>query len=108
MYLWSIIGFTFTFMGVGLFFLVDFLQKKRLAQQTPITIYAEPEPKEEDKTWYYLDQGQHQIGPLMLRDLEKAWDESVINENSYIWKEGMSQWKKIKELPEIKKDLAKK
>lgn len=52
-----------------------------------------------DKEWFYLDQGNQQYGPLDFSRLKDLWLEQKIHPNTYIWSEGMEQWKRIHELP---------
>lgn len=104
--LWGLFGFCFSFLGVALFLLFDFLDRKRQEKAPVQTMFFPPAPPlEEEERWFYIDKSLHQIGPVKLRDLSDAWEKADINENSYIWKNGMDQWKKIKETPEVKKDL---
>lgn len=105
--IWGIIGFSLSIFGIILFLLQDYFDRKKAKKIKVLEKKQSLEPPPVEDFWYYVDSGCHKIGPVKLRDLENAWEKSNINENSYIWKNGMPEWKKIKEIPEVSKDLAK-
>jgi GYF domain 2 len=47
---------------------------------------------------YYLHDGQNQIGPFSSEELK----EKNINQETYVWKEGMTDWVKANEIAELK------
>lgn len=57
------------------------------------------------KDWFYLDSTHQQQGPVRFEDLRNIWEEGSISGKSYVWCEGMGDWKKIEELPELKEAL---
>lgn len=57
------------------------------------------------KMWYYLDSSHTQQGPFELPDLISKWRGNGISENSYVWGEGMGEWKKLSELPELIQEI---
>lgn len=70
----------------------------------------EPELKrreEEEKLWYYLDQNHQQIGPVSIVALRELWNRGKLELNSYVWSEGMEQWERVENLPELKVALNK-
>ncbi len=46
---------------------------------------------------YYLHDGQNQLGPFSPDELK----EKSINMETFVWKEGMTDWVKAKEIPEL-------
>jgi hypothetical protein len=57
---------------------------------------------DEDK-WYYIKIGDTKPnGPAKIRDLDVEWRTENIRLDSLIWKEGMKEWKKIYDIPELK------
>ncbi len=52
-----------------------------------------------DKEWFYLDLSRQQQGPVYFKALKTLWLEKKITISTYVWSEGMAQWKKIEELP---------
>jgi hypothetical protein len=57
-----------------------------------------------EKKWFYLTESHEQKGPFL--DLAPTWKSQEINENSFIWTEGMGEWKRLKELPQLYRDLS--
>lgn len=57
--------------------------------------------KEEDKLWYYLDQNHQQMGPVSIVALRELWNTGRLELISYVWSEGMDDWKKVEVLPEL-------
>jgi HIV Tat-specific factor 1 len=56
--------------------------------------------------WYYIDTMKQQPnGPISIRDIDVLMRTNAINSNTYVWKDGMSEWRKIYELEELK-DIA--
>lgn len=51
--------------------------------------------------WYYLNEKGQQFGPLNFQSLTKAWEEKKIQEETYVWNEGLDDWKKFKEVLQV-------
>jgi len=51
--------------------------------------------------WYYLNEKLEQNGPYAFNLLKKIWIDGKITPNSFIWTEGMTNWEKILDLPEV-------
>lgn len=49
--------------------------------------------------WYYLDGDHNQVGPVGSDQLQDALARGVINENTYVWCEGMENWGRLKDTP---------
>lgn len=52
-----------------------------------------------NKEWYYLDKSQQQQGPVYFNTLKSLWLNEKITSTTYVWSDGMPQWKRINELP---------
>jgi len=63
--------------------------------------------EEENKLWYYLDESHQQVGPVSIIALRELWNRGQLELNSYVWSEGMAQWEKVDNLPELKAALNK-
>ncbi len=63
--------------------------------------------EEENKLWFYLNQKHEQVGPVSVIALRELWNRGKLELNQYVWSEGMEQWKKVDELPELKAVLNK-
>lgn len=60
---------------------------------------------EEEKLWYYLDQNHQQIGPVSVVALRELWNRGLLELNQYVWSEGMKDWEKVEQLPNLQKIL---
>ena len=58
--------------------------------------------EEENKLWFYLDQNHEQVGPVSVVALRELWNRGKLELNQYVWSEGMEQWKKVEDLPELR------
>lgn len=63
--------------------------------------------EEENKLWFYLDQRHEQVGPVSVVALRELWNRGKLELNQYVWSEGMEQWQKVEDLPELKAALNK-
>jgi hypothetical protein len=63
--------------------------------------------QEEDKLWYYLDLNHQQEGPVSVVALRELWNTGRLELTSYVWSEGMTQWDRVDNLPELKAILNK-
>lgn len=115
---WFIIGLFMGLLGVLLLLLLpstdrkreEFIQKQRGApaqQPQPIPLSARLN-EITAKIWYYLDAAHKQQGPVDFPFLSRQWNQKMFSNNTYVWADGMEQWKKIGELPELQNELRKK
>lgn len=56
--------------------------------------------------WFYIGIQKRTEGPVAFDFLKKMWAEERISENSFVWTEGMKQWKRVKELKGMEDALA--
>ncbi|MBA2369995.1 MAG: DUF4339 domain-containing protein [Candidatus Protochlamydia sp.] len=61
----------------------------------------------EDKLWYYMDKDHQQMGPVSVVALRDLWNRGLLEHTSYVWTQGMSDWLKVEQLPELKAALTK-
>ena len=55
--------------------------------------------------WYYV--GHYgQLGPLTLDQVSELAQDGVIAVDTYVWKQGMSDWRQAREVIELREDLA--
>lgn len=52
--------------------------------------------------WYYLDQNHQQYGPVYFSALKDLYQTQHISEGTFIWTEGMENWKKLDDHSELK------
>lgn len=56
-----------------------------------------PELPKEETFWYYAEDGQS-IGPISQTTFFSYIQKGIINENTYVWKKGMEDWKLFGEI----------
>ncbi len=67
-----------------------------------------PQDEAWTKMWYYLEpKTREQKGPMEFPDLAKNWRKKAVTDRTLIWGEGMDEWKKVDELPNIVKEMEK-
>jgi len=54
---------------------------------------------------YYYAQNNMQQGPVGFEQLRSLFAARIINRNSLIWKQGMTEWKALQEIEELKSFL---
>lgn len=52
-----------------------------------------------NKVWFYIDPSHQQQGPIYFAQLKALWSDAKIQPSTYVWCEGMQDWKRIQELP---------
>lgn len=65
------------------------------------------ERKEEDLLWFYLTDDHQQFGPVSVIALRDLWNTGRLGLGNYVWSQGMREWKKLEELPELQSVLNK-
>lgn len=75
--------------------------------QPPPTPAELKRQEEEEKLWYYLDQNHQQVGPVSIVALRELWHRGQLELNNYVWTDGMEQWEKVDNLPQLKEVLNK-
>lgn len=55
----------------------------------------------EKQEWYYLDQQRQQAGPINFQKLKDLYHTSTINDSTYLWCEGMDEWRKLSEFKNL-------
>ncbi len=56
--------------------------------------------------WYYLNEEHRQLGPISLDALRRALRDEQLTSKSYIWSDGMEEWKRLNDLPEVTRHIA--
>jgi GYF domain 2/PilZ domain len=59
----------------------------------------------QERVWFYYSNEQ-QVGPMGEAELKKAIEQGAVHEDDYIYREGFSDWKALKEVPEFKSGAA--
>ena len=116
---WFILGLLFSFFAFLVLILVPSqkamalaaeakaLKEKEEAEQLEL-LESTVNPKAttlEKRSWYYLDKSNSRIGPIDLDSLKKEKSEGNIHTQTYLWSEGMLDWKILDELNYLKTEL---
>lgn len=57
------------------------------------------------KQWYFLNSKREQMGPSPYSVLRDMWNSKKIDPQTFVWCEGMPEWKRIIEIPQLKEGL---
>jgi GYF domain 2 len=60
------------------------------------------------KDWFYMDSAYLQQGPVNFLALKTLWEDKNINPATYVWAEGMADWKRVAEVSGLQDDFTKK
>ena len=112
-YLWFVLGALFGLVALVILFILPkgklkkmpFLKPKPHAKKS-MPLAALKRTDAHEKRWYYLDAEHKQVGPMEFTDLTKVFKEKQVGRESFIWGEGMADWKKLTELPELEKEIS--
>lgn len=105
---WFILGLVFGILAVLVVWILP--DKFRRTLKTPEKVVVAkvilPKNPSLDKVWFYLDKEKKQQGPYYFADFLKSWQKGDIKDESFVWSEGMNEWKKINQIPDLHKELA--
>lgn len=89
-------------MGMGMGFVLA-QQMGGMMQNNPNTIQngSNPPPIPTQVQYFYANNGQ-QTGPVNFEQLQLLFANRTINKETLIWKQGMPNWKTLKEIDELK------
>lgn len=116
--IWFLVGMFLGLIGLLLLFILPSVTNDKEKENSSLdeqdelkegisqTIEIQPEfiqkqPEYAISQWYYLDKERQQQGPVEFEELKKIWVDHQIDFLTYVWHEGMENWKKIEELPDL-------
>lgn len=102
--IWFLVGFFAGIIGlvVLLLFPSMLVSGKKIAEPMPGPIAAPPPLAEPEMTgWFYLDEQYQPSGPHPFSLIIARWQLHELDRSSYLWREGMPDWQKVEELPEV-------
>lgn len=114
---WFMLGMLLGFFGLLLLFVLPAVAEEEPVQEAE---YALLDQKGEGqpgilqghefmlKDWYYYDGERNQQGPVRFERLSSLWQDGKINEETYIWAEGLDSWKRLDEVGELYGELREK
>lgn len=59
----------------------------------------------EARTWYYLSKSSKQVGPISYEELKQAKETGKVDDKSFLWTEGMCDWKTLNQLTYLKTEM---
>ncbi len=98
--------------GAGMGMGMGFVLAQQMGQQMggmqpgvqPVAPIATPPPIPAATLYYYAINGQ-QAGPVSFEVLQSLFANRTVNKESLVWKQGMDNWKPLKEIEELKSFL---
>ena len=104
--LWFMVGMFFGIFGLIFLFVLPTVQRDALPDEAEYALLesqSEIAPAVQDhqymiKEWFYYDQQQERHGPVAFETLKTLWKKGEVNDETYIWSEGLENWKKIEEV----------
>jgi len=94
---WFIIGMLLGILGLIILFLIADRSKVEPEKDVPEPIL----PHVVSKDWFYLDDNRQQHDPVSTEELKSLRERGEISSDTYVWSEGMEDWKKLQEIPEF-------
>lgn len=110
-FVWLFVGILFGMLGLLFLFILPSCLEEESEEGESLILGegSQKEPKEEayyqKKEWFYLNEKHEQEGGVSFDELRKNWIEGKLSDWTYVWAEGMGEWKKIAEMSELKKEL---
>lgn len=106
--IWFFLGMCFGLVGMLVLYLLPShkpLKEPAVAVAAPVA--AEPSTvviAEPPAEWFFVDKARQQQGPVQLSHLKSKMADKTIDSLTYVWRAGMDNWKKIKDISEVKFD----
>lgn len=107
--IWFLLGMFFGLLGLLLLFLMPSLAENEKTIPNTLSTSVLPNTVSVDypkMVWYYLDSSHKQQGPVTFDALRSMWSTASLFRNSLVWCEGMVDWKRIEELPQLEEKLS--
>jgi hypothetical protein len=81
------------------------IQKKEeplsLEKIEPVIEPVKDAPHSQETNWFYLNKEHQTQGPVLASTIEELWKKQEITRASFVWKEGMQDWKRVEELSDL-------
>lgn len=97
LFAWFLIGMLLGILGLIILFLIADRSKVEPEKDVPEPIL----PHVASKDWFYLDDNRQQHDPVSTEELKSLRERGEISSDTYVWSEGMEDWKKLQEIPEF-------
>jgi len=102
-YLWFAIGVLFGLFGLLLLVILPDQNPQSDQEPDEIAIITPELPNQDctNREWFCIDTQRIQHGLIDYKTLKALWLDGKLVDNSYVWSEGMAEWKKIIDLPDL-------
>lgn len=100
-FVWFVLGMLLGVFGLLLLLMLPPVKEEEAVQEAE---YVFHDKKEELPTqshsfmlqdWYYYDRERRQQGPVRYDSLRDLWQEGKIDEETFVWSEGLDEWKRL-------------
>lgn len=118
-FVWFTLGIFFGLLSlIALFLLPPVVAETQQGQPKKTVVNAlEPTPSSDIQAsvpthsylvqdWFCIDKLRQQLGPMRYDELKHLWQDKKIDDGSFVWSEGMGEWKKIADLSELRHSFA--
>lgn len=104
---WYILGMLFCLLSLIVLLLLPPLKPFKVNEEVEenedhklsgIKFEIQSETSFQQNEWFYIGEDKQPKGPVAFNFLKSLWKEGQIGSSSFVWTEGMLQWKRIKEL----------
>jgi GYF domain 2 len=102
---WYILGMLFCLLALVVLFLLpplpsqaEDIEENEDQKLSGLKPGGQTEPLYTQNEWFYISEEKRAQGPVGFELLKKMWQEGRLSSNSFLWTEGMNQWKRVKEL----------
>jgi hypothetical protein len=117
-YIWFAIGVCFGVLGLLLLILLPSVSEGETrpqddqTPQPPVIIEAAPAEAacHHDyliKEWFCIDKAHQNLGPMHFNLLKTLWKDGKVDSHTFVWCEGMPEWKRIENLSDVHEVLGK-
>lgn len=108
---WFGIGILLGLLGFLLLMILPPLNVKKEEDESSSTVLVvtpqllSPVQDYQNQQWFCIDKERQQKGPLTYDEIKTLWDEDKIDASTFVWCEGMPEWKKLSDLKEFHQAL---
>lgn len=96
--IWFVLGIAFGLFALLALFLLPSLKEKEIAVEN-----SSPQPEViAPAEWHYIDVNGRQAGPVTFEELAFVRQDGLINSESYVWRHGMIDWERVKNVEQLK------
>lgn len=100
---WFMLGMLLGFFGLLLLFVLPPLAQEEELQEAEYGMLTPESASQENhdymlKDWFYFDEERKQHGPIRFEEMKRLREEGKVNEETFVWAEGLDDWKQVQDL----------